>query len=132
MNAIAFTRLENDSFWQITALIISVNKFVTLLIIIIIIIINYYLLERSPTQDIELKWKVDFNIYKIRIFKIHFVILPMVLGYREAAVGARLVYSTFLWVVYRDLGYLLRLCPGPVPYNKKYKKSCQDKSSWQS
>lgn len=50
----------------------------------------------------------------------------MVLDYREAVLGARLIYGTFLWVVYRVLGYLLSLCPGPVPYNRKYKKSCQE------
>lgn len=43
--------MENDSFWQIMALIISVNKFVTLLIIIIINTYYYYLLEGTPTQD---------------------------------------------------------------------------------
>lgn len=63
---------------------------------------------------------------KLESSKYLLVILRMVLSYRQAAVEARHVYGTFLWVVYRDLGYLLRLCPHPVPYNRKYKKSCQE------
>lgn len=123
MNVISFTRLENESFWQIIKLIISVNKFETLFILIFIVS-RYW--KKASAQDIGFKWKVDFNIYKIQIFKIPFSIFITITGLWQGKHRGQ----TCLW--HLPLGNLQGLwlsvehLSWPRSHDGKYKRSCQE------